>query len=790
MLTKVHGLPDSPRSSRPALAKISICPPSSPYRSEDHSMPGHLRRALTFALLLFPWAIVQGEEEEAEKLAEGHSIHGEAFNEGPRQAGYLMPGQGDLEFPVTTAHPDAAAFISQGVGQLHVYFYFEAERSFRQAAAIDPDCPMAYWGMALANSNNQKRAEAFLKEALGKAKVTQITPREQLYLDALAERYKDKADAKTRRQGWLKGLEKVVQQFPEDLDARSWLAQATWENSRSDGIGSREAVSIVLDTVLDKAPLHPGAHHHKIHLWDNVDQNQALASAAKFAESAPGIAHAWHMPGHTYTGLKRFHDAAYQQEGSARVDHAYMIRDRVMPFLIHNYAHNNQWLSQSLTRAGQPRKAIAVARNLVEQPRDPKKNNEKSGGSPQRSGRNRWLEALVTFELWDDLLADTLAGHLDWSDLPHEQMQKAHSLGLAYAYKKDLDNLKAQIEALNELAQGNKREEDSKESESKAKDEKKPEASKAPRVPGLPNALAELEGYQKLLEDDSKAAIEQFKKARSMRPESLARILLAAGQVEDALKKAQEAVDRSRNEVAPLAVQVEVLQGAGKVEEARNAYEKLLPLIQEADQDVPVMERLASITQDWQTEGLTLPALEPKESSAIDRIDLETVGPLQWTPSPADSFSVLDTSGQHRTLNDFQGKNLLLVFHLGGDCAHCMQQLVIFSDEIEAIRATGTEVLAVSTDTYEAACALVENAEEVQFQMPMLADPALVLFKKYRCFDDFEGVPLHGTFLIDRSGMVRYQDISYEPFYEVEFLIKEANRVNRMTEGSPIQASE
>ena len=54
------------------------------------------------------------------------------------------------------------------------------------------------------------------------------------------------------------------------------------------------------------------------------------------------------MPGHTYTGLKRYADAAYQQEGSARVDHAYMIRDRVMPFEIHNYAHNNQWLCTSL----------------------------------------------------------------------------------------------------------------------------------------------------------------------------------------------------------------------------------------------------------------------------------------------------------------------------------------------------------------------------------------------------------------------------------------------------------
>lgn len=756
----------------------------------------HLCRGLIVALWLAPIPGLQAEEPEDEKLAEGHSIHGEAFNEGPRQAGDLMAGQGDIDFPVTTSRPEASEYLSQGVGQLHGYFYFEAERSFRQAAAIDPDCPMAYWGMALANSNNQKRAEAFLKEALENAKGVEITPREQLYIDALAARYKEGADAKARRQGWLNGLEKVVQQFPDDLDARSWLAQATWENSRQDGIGSREAVSIVLDTILDQAPLHPGAHHHKIHLWDNVDQNQALASAARFAEAAPGIAHAWHMPGHTYTGLKRYADAAYQQEGSARVDHAYMIRNRVMPFQIHNYAHNNQWLSQSLTRNGQAHKAIEVARNLVEQPRDPKKNNEKSGGSPQRSGRNRWLEALIAFELWEVLIVDTLSGDLDWSDIPHEQMQRAYSLGLAYAHQGNLDNLNEQIAALKALSNtapdadedkdkgDSDDDKDKEDGDDKGSDAEKPRETRTPRVPGLPNALAELEGYQKLLEGDIEAGFAQFGKARSMRPEALARVQLANGRIEEAVKKAKEAADRSPGEVVPLAVLVEILQGAGQVQEAQAAYQRLLPIARNADRDLPIFERLEAITSAWQAEGWESPGVEnkvPADLANIERIDLETVGPLNWSPAPAEPFAGLDTSGQTRTLEEFQGRNLLLVFHLGGDCAHCMQQLVVFSEEMEAIRATGTEVLAVSTDTFEQTCAMVQNPEGIEFRMPMLADPEQDLFKKYRCFDDFESAPLHGTFLIDQDGMVRYQDILYEPFYNVEFLIQEAERVNRIT---------
>ena len=125
-----------------------------------------------------------------------------------------------------------------------------------------------------------------------------------------------------------------------------------------------------------------------------------------------------------------------------------MIRDRVMPFEIHNYAHNNQWLATSLGHVGRARDAITVARNLVEQPRDPQKNGPNDGGSPQRSGRLRWAETLIRYELWDDLIAATESGALDWTDLGPEKTEKAYSLGLAYAAKGDQGKLAEQINAL------------------------------------------------------------------------------------------------------------------------------------------------------------------------------------------------------------------------------------------------------------------------------------------------------------------------------------------------------
>ncbi len=218
--------------------------------------------------------------------AAGHSVHGEVFNEGPRRAAYLMPGMGKIRFAVTSKKPQVQAFIDQGVAQLHSFYYLESERSFRQAAQIDPDCAMAYWGMAMSNINNAKRASGFLKEARKRA--SSLGRREALYLDALESFFKEGASAKTKRQSWLQGLETIVQEFPGDIDARAWLAMVTWQNAM-DGIGSRQAVDTLLDTVLQVEPMHPGAHHYRIHLWDGVKPERAEKSAGLYAKTAPGL---------------------------------------------------------------------------------------------------------------------------------------------------------------------------------------------------------------------------------------------------------------------------------------------------------------------------------------------------------------------------------------------------------------------------------------------------------------------------------------------------------------------
>ncbi|MFT5475181.1 MAG: hypothetical protein ACI8Y8_000510, partial [Planctomycetota bacterium] len=142
------------------------------------------QRTIRLSAMILGAAALPASAWAQEAIPEGHSSHGEAFNEGPRQAAYLMPAPSNVHFPVTAAHDSAQPFFDQGIGQLHGFWHFEAERSFRQVAALDSDCAMAYWGMAMANVDNSERAASFARVAWLKRGL--VTDRERAYIDSIA----------------------------------------------------------------------------------------------------------------------------------------------------------------------------------------------------------------------------------------------------------------------------------------------------------------------------------------------------------------------------------------------------------------------------------------------------------------------------------------------------------------------------------------------------------------------------------------------------------------------------
>ena len=377
-------------------------------------------------------ALASAQTPDAKLPPEGHSHVSHVFNEGPRQAAYLMDGTGNVHFPIRTKDPLAQRYFDQGIGQMHGFWYFEAERSFRQVALLDPDCALAYWGMCMANVNNKTRARGLIAQAF--ARRQHATARGRLWIDAYARFYqvdaksvpglldqstidsKKKAKAPKRNEKKLardlvRDLERIVFRYPKDVEAKAFLVNRIWLNQGRHNIPSHLAVHMLQEAIFAQQPMHP-THHYRIHLWDREDAARALQSAARIGPSGPGIAHMWHMGGHIYAKLNRHADAAWQQEASARVDHAHMMRDRVMPYKIHNYGHNNEWTCRSLQHVGRTREALALAQNMLAQPRHPKDNRLDRGSSIAGYGRRRLIEVLETFELWPELRDELTVGLL------------------------------------------------------------------------------------------------------------------------------------------------------------------------------------------------------------------------------------------------------------------------------------------------------------------------------------------------------------------------------------------
>ena len=769
------------------------------------------------------------------KLPAGHSTHGEAFNEGPRQKAYLMQNTGNVSFPITVqaaaVKPEAQSYFNQGIGQLHGFWYFEAERSFREVTRLDPDCAMAYWGMAMANTNNRTRARGLIAEAVKRK--DKASDRERLYIVALEALLKAEDNKKKQRaEAYTKALEGILLKYPDDLEAKALLALQLWLNRDSEiPVASYLAVDALLDQIFAANPVHP-VHHYRIHLWDYEKPEKALASAALCGQSASSIAHMWHMPGHIYSRLKRYDDACWQQEASTRVDHAHMMRDRVLPDQIHNFAHNNEWLIRDLLFVGRARDAVALAKNMIELPRHPKYNTLDRNGS-NKYGRMRLFQALTTYELWDELIALCASPYLEPTDNQEEQVKRLRQLGVAFIRKGDLEQGRLQLTQLNERLQkekdardkaGAEAESKAKESavdktklaevtaaaEKKAKDESKDEAgtqqakteaeqkyrdeqlkakekdfakardnARKPfdsKVRALEKGIKELEGHLAVAASDFKKGFQLLKEAGDANGGYLALVQLQAGETDAAIKAIQKAVEGHKNEVQPLAMQVQVYWQAGKKDEAKKTFEALREISGSLDLEMPVFTRLAAIAKeigypdDWRVH----------KSPATDvgyRRSLDQLGPFRWQPSPAIDWALKDAKGTSHSLKEFQGRSTVVIFYLGYSCLHCAEQLQKFVPLQEQFDKAGISLVAISTDDQVGLDTAIGNFERGKFPIPLLSNSELDVFKAYRCYDDFEQQPLHGTFLLDRQARIRWQDISFQPFMDPAFILREAERL-------------
>ena len=168
----------------------------------------------------------------------------------------------------------------------------------------------------------------------------------------------------------------------------------------------------------------------------------------------------------------------------------------------------------------------------------------------------------------------------------------------------------------------------------------------------------------------------------------------------------------------------------------------------------------------------------PKLTDVGIRPPLNKLGPFRWQPSAAPDWSLPGMDGKNISLKQFHGKPVVVIFYLGYGCAHCMEQLNAFAPMAKDFAAAGISLVAVSTDSVEGLKkTFAKSKDAAGFPFPLVSDQSLKIFKAYRAFDDFENLPLHGTYLVDGDGLVRWQDISYQPFTETKFLLDESKRL-------------
>ena len=211
----------------------------------------------------------------------------------------------------------------------HSFWYQPAKEIFEETIKADPNCAIAYWGIALALGRNPHVAAprdnlVEGRAALEKAKALGAkTQRERDYIDALLVLYTDyeKVPFSRRTQEYLKAIEAVATRYPEDDEAQIAhaiaLNVAASPNDKSYAYQLKGAA--ILEPIFKRQPRHPGVAHYLIHLYDYPPIAQkGLDAAKRYSEIAPAAPHALHMPSHVFTRVGYWKESIASNTASAK----------------------------------------------------------------------------------------------------------------------------------------------------------------------------------------------------------------------------------------------------------------------------------------------------------------------------------------------------------------------------------------------------------------------------------------------------------------------------------------
>ncbi len=146
-----------------------------------------------------------------------------------------------------------------------------------------------------------------------------------------------------------------------------------------------------------------------------------------------------------------------------------------------------------------------------------------------------------------------------------------------------------------------------------------------------------------------------------------------------------------------------------------------------------------------------------------------------WQPYDAIKLEALDSQRKTVTLDDFRGKNVVLIFYLDEECVHCVEQLIAIKNRINDFLGSRTEIVAISSATPKK---LVSSEKMASLSIRPISDLDHANAKRFHSYDEFEEMELHSTILIDGRGKVRWTRTGGDPFMDLRFLVSEIKRVS------------
>lgn len=486
---------------------------------------------------------------------------------------------GKVAFP-TSCDAKVQAEFETGVAMLHSYWFGTAGKTFRSVLEKDPNCVMAYWGIALdllGNTLSTPPSAANSKaawEALEKAReVGPKTPRESDWIEAVSAYFRDhdKTPVTARLKAYDRAMAQVAQKYPDDFEAQVFYALTLQAAAPQNDVtyASQIKSAAMLEKLYERYPQHPGVTHFLIHAYDYPPlAEKGLAAARRYAGLAPAVPHARHMPSHIYTMLGLWEESIASNMASLEIQP--------------DYYHAYDFSVYAALQLGQDAKAKAMIEKAAAVP--------VRGDRPVTAGNFTALAAMparYVLERGDWVGAAALP--ITSSKFLHADSLTRFSRGLGMARAGDAAGAKREIEAI-EALRGALQKSDQAYWADRSDEQILAVSAWVALKDGNPAQAAKLMRSAADGEDASVKSLQMENRLYPMR-EMLAELLMEAGQTSTALQEFERAIKAYPNRYRGYWGAALAARAAGLQEKAAELMARFVALTKSADPSRPEIAR-------------------------------------------------------------------------------------------------------------------------------------------------------------------------------------------------------